>query len=164
MRTGIVLLASLLQLISSVAHAADANPWQLETRDRIEADFRAAMDAWAANQLWKLWQLGTRSSRSDLPESDFVERMRRGNARFGGEFSVTTIRTPSDTSTVAVLEARFRLESTRDAKFDIADRPFLMTLEEARWRVSLWDFVGLSSYFRPDYLPTPVRPTPHRGR
>ena len=57
---------------------------------------------------------------------------------------------------------RFGLEDKRRPWAESTERSFLLLLEDDRWRVNLWDFVGLANYFPPSYVPEqfPIVPPP----
>lgn len=147
---------------------AQSAPEQLA--QEAETAFRSAMEAWAYEEYWRLWEMGTRPSRSALPRQDFTDRMRRGNTRPAAGKQVEEMQVNSSASDSVLVSVRFGLEDRRRAFTDSVARPFLLRLEEGRWKVSLWDFVGLAYYFPPDFVlppplvtPPPTAPRPGRG-
>ena len=137
--------------------AAEPSP---STTPPVEAAFRGAMEAWGVDAHWRLWDMGTSASRAALSRQDFVDRMRRGNTEPEVGDHLNAIEVLSESSTVALLRARFSVRDTRRGWSAAVERAFLLRLEDGGWKMNLWDFVGLASYFPPDYLP--MRPGPFR--
>ena len=138
-----------------------------EVAQEAEAAFRSAMEAWAYEAYWRLWEMGTRDSRSALPREDFTDRMRRGNTQLAAGKHVEMIQMISTQPTSALVYARFGVEDKRRPWVDSTERPFLLNLEDGGWKVSLWDFVGLANYFpsdafpnQPLIIPPPITPRP----
>ena len=131
---------------------ADSTP--PEVTQEVEAAVRSAMQAWAYEEYWHLWDMGSSASRAALSKEEFTERMRRGNTRPAAGKQVEVVQVISSSSDSALVQVRFGLEDTRRPWAERADRPFLLRLEDGRWAVSLWDFVGLASYFPPDFFPS----------
>ena len=131
-----------------------------------EATFRSAMEAWAYDEFWRLWDLGSTASRAALPQGDFTDRMRAGTTRIAAGKQVEAIEVALRSSDLVVVYARFGLEDKRRPWAESTDRPFFLRYEEGRWTVNLWDFVGLAYYFAPDYFPAPplVVPPPRPSR
>ncbi|HSB71383.1 MAG TPA: hypothetical protein VLT62_18815 [Candidatus Methylomirabilis sp.] len=132
---------------------ADSTPEQ--TSQRVEATFRSAMAAWAYEEYWRLWEMGTGPSRSALPRQEFTDRMRRGNTQLAAGKQVEEIQVTSNSPESALLYVRFGLEDKRRVLTESVERPFLLRLEEGQWKVSLWDFIGLANFFPPDFVLTP---------
>jgi hypothetical protein len=118
-----------------------------------ESTFRSAMEAWAYEEYWRLWDMGTRISRSALPREDFTDRMRRGNTHPAAGKRIEMIQVLSTQPKSATVYVRFGVEDRRRSWVESTERPFLLNLEDGRWTVSLWDFVGLANYFPPDFFP-----------
>ena len=134
-----------------------------DTAQEAEAAFRSAMEAWAYEEYWRLWDMGSSASRTTLPREEFTDRMRRGNTRPAAGKQVETIQVISSSPDSALVTVRFGLEDKRRPWAESTDRPFLLKLEDGRWKVNLWDFVGLASYFPPEFFPGPplLVPPPH---
>ncbi len=138
-----------------------------DTSREIESAFRSAMEAWAAEAHWRLWEMGTSTTRAALPQSEFTDRLRRGNTipAHHGDLEAVVV---SESGGIALLRARFILQQVRGSKSQIAERsferPFILRHEDGGWRVNLWDFVGMASAFPPDDLPTRPVPPPHTKR
>ena len=134
----------------------------------IESAFRSAMEAWAAEAHWRLWEMGTGTTRAALPQSEFTDRLRRGNATPATHGNLEVVAVVSESAGIALLRARFILQQVRGSQSQIAERPFerpfILRYEEGEWRVNLWDFVGMASAFPPDYLPARPVPPPHTKR
>jgi hypothetical protein len=142
----------------------------LEVSQEAEAGFRSAMEAWAYEEYWRLWDMGARTSRAALSQGDFTERMRAGTTRPAAGKQVEAIQAIPTSPDAAVVYVRFGLEDKRRPWEESTERSFLLLLEDDRWRVNLWDFVGLANYFPPAYVPEqplivpPPRPPRPRER
>jgi hypothetical protein len=132
----------------------------LEVAQETEAAFRSAMQAWAYEEYWRLWDMGSRASRAALSREEFTARMRRGNTRPAAGKQVETLAVTSSSPDSALLDVRFGLEDTRRPWAESAGRPFVLRLEDGEWKVDLWDFVGLANYFPPDAFLGPPRIVP----
>jgi hypothetical protein len=134
-----------------------------------EAAFRSAMEAWAYDEFWRLWDMGSSASRRALSQGDFTDRMRAGTTRPAAGKQVEAIRVTPQSPDLAMIYVRFGLEDRRRPWAESTDRPFFVRLEDGRWAVNLWDFVGLASYFSPDFIPAqplfvpPPRPPRPKG-
>jgi hypothetical protein len=138
-------------LLRGASLTADSTPQ--EVAQEAEAAFRSAMQAWAYEEYWRLWDMGSSASRAALSREEFTDRMRRGNTRPAAGKQVEAVQTISSSPDSAMVAVRFGLEDKRRPWAESTDRPFLLRLEDGGWKVSLWDFVGLASYFPPDFFP-----------
>jgi hypothetical protein len=163
MRYAEALVGMVAAVVCAVGSLPAPDPYPLTTRP-MEATFHGAMEAWGAEAYWRLWDMGTSASRAALPQQDFVDRMRRGNTEpeVGGH--IHAIDVLSESSTVALVRARFSVRDTRRGWSEAVERAFLLRFEDGDWKVNLWDFVGLASYFPPDYLPMRPGHFPRGGR
>ena len=150
MMAAIVLGVSVL-VLRGTSLMADSTPE--EVAREAEAAFKSAMEAWAYEAYWRLWEMGTRSSRSALPREAFTDRMRRGNTQPSAGKQAELIQVISTQPTSVLIYVRFGVEDKRRSWVESTERPFLLSLEDGRWMVSLWDFVGLVNYFPPDFFP-----------
>ena len=136
-----------------------------ESAQEAEAAIKSAMEAWAYEQYWRLWDMGSKASRSALTREEFTQRMRTGNARPAAGRQVEAIQVVSTLPESALLQVRFGLEDRYRPWTESTDRPFVLLFEEGRWTVSLWDFVSLANYFPPIFVPSPpllLPPNPPR--
>ena len=156
----------LFAMITAPFPAGDAFPTELSpaTSLVIESAFRSAMEAWAAEAHWRLWEMGTSTTRAALPQSEFTDRLRRGNATPANHGDLEAVSVVSESAGIVLLRARFVLQHVRGSKSQVTERPFILKHEDGRWRVNLWDFVGMASAFPPDYLPARPVPSPHTKR
>ena len=160
----------LFSMATALFPARDAFPTELslDTSRAIESAFRSAMEAWAAEAHWRLWEMGTATTRAVLPQSEFTDRLRRGNATPANHGDLEVVAVVSESAGIALLRARFILQQVRGSQSQIAERsferPFILRHEDGGWRVNLWDFVGMASAFPPDYLPARPVPPPHTKR
>jgi hypothetical protein len=140
-----------------------------EVAQEAETAFRSAMDAWAYEEYWRLWDMGSSASRAALSREEFTERMRRGNSRPAAGKQVEAIQVVFSSRNAAVVQVRFGLEHKRRPWAESTNRPFLLRLEDGGWKVSLWDFASLANYFPPEFfqgqpliVPPPSTPR-HQG-
>ena len=157
------LVVMVVAVICAVGSLPAADPFP-STTPLVEATFRGAMEAWGVDAHWRLWDMGTSASRAALPQQEFVDRMRRGNTEPEVGDHLNVIEVLSESSTVALVRVRFSLRDTRRGWSEAVERAFLLRFEDGGWKVNLWDFVGLASYFPPDYLPMRPGPFPRGGR
>jgi hypothetical protein len=124
------------------------------------------MEAWAYDEFWRLWDMGSSASRAALSQAAFTDRMRAGTTRPAAGKQVEVIQGIPNSPDTALVYVRFGLEGKRRLRAESTDRMFLLRLEDGRWAVNLWDFVGLAYYFPPEYLPEQplVFPPPHSPR
>ena len=124
------------------------------------------MEAWAYDEFWRLWDLGSIASRAALSQADFTDRMRAGTTRPAAGRQVEMIQVELQSPGLAVVYAQFGLEDKRRPWVESAARSFFLRSEEGRWAVNLWDFIGLAYYFPPDYFPPPplIVPPPRPPR
>lgn len=170
MRRVVMAILVVAGLLALRGHSPGAELIPQERVERAEAAFRSAMQAWAYEEYWRLWEMGTRASRSALPVQDFTDRLRRGNARLAAGKQVEELEATSNSPDSALIYVKFGLEDRRRVLMESVARPFLLKFEEGQWRVSLWDFVGLANYFPPEFMlppplviPPPSTPQPRRG-
>jgi hypothetical protein len=82
------------------------------------------MEAWAAAAHWRLWEMGTSTTRAALPHPEFTDRLRRGNATPTNQGGLEAVNVVSESAGIALLRARFILQQVRGSKSQIAERPF----------------------------------------
>ena len=150
-------------LLRTAAPAADWTPQQ--AAQEAETAFRSAMQAWAYDEYWRLWDMGSRASRAVLSREQFTERMQNGTSRPAAGKQVEAIQVASISPDSGTVQVRFGLEDKRRPWAESTERLFFLKREDGEWKVSLWDFVGLANYFPPDFfqgrplsLPPPSTP------
>ena len=156
----------LIAMATALFPARGAVPAELsaDVSRAIESALRNAIAAWAAEAHWRLWEMGTRTTRAALPQFESTDRLRRGNATPANRAEHEAIAVVSESAGIALVRTRFVLQHVRSDQSQVAERPFILRHEEGAWRVNLWDFVGMASAFPPDYLPARPVPTPHTKR
>ncbi len=137
-------------LLQGAVLTADWTPQQVA--QEAEMAFRSAMQAWAYDEYWRLWDMGSSASRAVLSREQFTERMQSGTSRPAAGKQVEAIRVVSTSPDSATVQVRFGLEDKRRPWAESTDRPFFLKLEDGEWKVSLWDFVGLANYFPPEFF------------
>jgi hypothetical protein len=136
-----VALASTIAL--AVAQSTTQSPSEDILRD-VEFAFREAMELFSYNQLWRLWELGTSSSRNAIKQNEFADRT-------GKTWKLKTIEdykisiTSQDTATVVarlrIEEARMLLQPGGVAWVETSvTRHLSFRYEDGRWRPQLWGF------------------------
>ncbi len=164
-KRGTLLLSLLLLSCCFSARSVGAqDPASPSIDQQVIETFRSAMEAWGYEQYGRLWEMGTKASRSGLTPEDFTDRMRRGTSQpaVGTEIAVDQVISALPGS--ALLYVQFGLRDRHLPRQEITSRPFMLSLEDGAWRVNLWDFVGLANYFPPQYLPPwpTIQPAPSR--
>jgi hypothetical protein len=114
---------------------------------------RTAIGAWAYNQYWRLYAMGSKESRSRISEKDFVEQMQRGSSAPGIGFEILDVRIAgSHALIVAKLQMEYRFSGP-----NLRNRPpfapptdqtiqVMLVYQEGAWRINLHQFVGMASY------------------
>ncbi len=146
-----------------------------DTRDagrggqEAEAAFRSAMEAWAYDEFWRLWDMGSSASRRALSQGDFTDRMRAGTTRPAAGKQVEAIRVTHNLPTLPSSMSGSAWRTDADHGRRVPTGQIFSGFEDGRWTVNLWDFVGLASYFSPDFIPAqplfvpPPRPPRPKG-
>ena len=129
------------------AESTPTDPWFAENT------FRAAINAWAYSEYWRLYAMGTTESRTALSEKDFADRMDKGSRKPGMGLEILEVRV---TETQAVVKAKVRMEYGKYSPY-AGNRPpipgsadetmqVLLVYQKGDWRVNLYQFVGMSGY------------------
>ena len=153
----IVLTLSVLPLALAATPEPESAP---QDPQFAEHAIRAALSAWAYNQLWRLYSMGSTQSRASLSERDFVDQMERGWRRPGVGVEILEVKV---TGSYAVAKARVRLELdtskmpgspvVRPGPVEL--RPMLLgpieetvqlglVYQDGDWRINLYDFLRMS--------------------
>lgn len=118
-----------------------------------ERAFRNAIDAWACNQYWRLYAMGSTESQARLSEKDFVEQMERGSSAPGIGLEILDVRIAGSHALIVArlqMEYRFAGPHTRNRPPFAAptDQTIQVMLvhQEGAWRINLHQFVGMASY------------------
>ena len=127
--------------VAWVAHAQVPSTEQT-VRD-AETAFRTVMEAWAYDQHWKMWELGTRGSQFGITQNDFGTRMRLAQLKpaAGKQVEALQVFPEAPGATVSV---RFTLETRRRQLVQVVWN-FPAFYEEAAWRFDLNEFLKLLS-------------------
>jgi hypothetical protein len=140
---------SLLFLLSSAAltfHPAVVKAQQFSraavARD-AETAFRAMMEAWAYDQHWRMWEMGTESSRMSISQNDFADRLRLSTIKPAAGKQVEAIQVDAQSATRAAVQARFSLEHHRQHRIRAFTLSTAAALEYDNWRFNLQDFLLL---------------------
>ena len=144
-------------VLASVGFAVAGDPQpQAAPQDPqfVELAFRAAVTAWAYNEYWRLYGMGTKDSRAALSEKDFVVQMEQGWRRPGIGVEIVDVHIRG---VHAVIRAKLRMEYGRYTRERIGSWPFqtgptdemvqsVLLYEEGEWRVNLYQLVGMARY------------------
>jgi hypothetical protein len=142
-------------VLASVSGAFARDP-QVAPQDPqfAEVAFRAAVSAWAYNEYWSLYGMGTRDSRAVLSEKDFVLQMEQGARRPGIGLEIVDVHIRG---VHAVIRAKVRMEYGRCPGERFGNRPpptgptdevvqSVLVYEDGAWRINLYQFVGMARY------------------
>ncbi len=121
----------------------------------VEYAFRAAITAWAYDEHWRLYAMGTKGSRATLSETDFVERMRKGTGRPRSDVTIHEVRISGSHAVVQAtlqLEYRpstdpYRKPAPRVASPAEKTVQVILVYEDGDWRINIQHFVGMSGYY-----------------
>jgi hypothetical protein len=158
-------LAGLLALLLASGIFA-AGPGRAEgdpsTAARVESAFRAAMQAWAADDYWRLWEMGMAGSRAAVPRGRFVGQMSRGCCKplASGVGKVEIQVLGPDRAMVLVAMTLDRCGGSQTQAVQVA---LVASLEEETWRWNLSDWIGIAHYPAPSSVTPwlqPYRPAP----
>ncbi len=149
-------LAGALALLAvlSIASAAVPQSQPVPQDPRFPEDaFRSAITAWAYNEYWRLYAMGTRESRAALSEQDFADQMEKGSRRPGIGFEILDARIAGSQ---ALIKAKVRMEYGKYAPYARSRPPTpgsadetmqaVLIYQEGDWRINLHQFVGMSGY------------------
>lgn len=117
-----------------------------ETRERIENQFRAAMQAWGYREFWRLWDMGMASTRFAVTREEFLRRMERGTAKPSGGGAIEAIAVELISGERGVIRARIRLDGDRAFGTFVVPRVFSVVFDEGDWRFNLYDFLITAQY------------------
>lgn len=112
------------------------------------------MTAWAYNEYWRLYGMGTTESRAALSEKDFVFQMEQGIRKPGIGAEILDVHTRG---VYAVVRAKVRMEYGRYLREGTGSRPLprgptdeviqsVLICDEGEWRINLYQFVGMARY------------------
>jgi hypothetical protein len=151
-----MVLASAFAIALAAAGCAFAGDPQAAPQDPqlVELAFRAAVSAWAYNEYWSLYGMGTRDSRAALSEKDFVLQMEQGARRPGIGVEIVDVHIRG---VHAVIRAKVRMEYGRYPGERFGNRPpptgptdemvqSVLVYEDGAWRINLYQFVGMARY------------------
>jgi hypothetical protein len=153
----VVLTLSFLPVALAATPESESAP---QDPQRAEYAIRAAFSAWAYNQFWRLYTMGSTQSRASLSERDFVDQMEKGWRKPGVGVEILEVKV---TGSYAVTKARVRLEletskmpgSPVVRPGPVESRPMLrgpivetvqlgLVYQEGDWRISLYEFLGMA--------------------
>jgi hypothetical protein len=108
-----------------------------------ETAFRAMMEAWAYDQHWRMWEMGTESSRMSISQNDFADRLRLSTIKPAAGKQVEAIQVYAESGTQANINARFSLEHHKQHRIRAFTLSTTAALEYDNWRFHLQDFLLL---------------------
>jgi hypothetical protein len=126
-----------------IAHSQLPSPEQI-VRD-AESAFRNIMEAWAYDQHWKMWEMGTRGSQFGITQNDFGTRMRLAQLKPAAGKQVEALQVFPEAPGRATVSVRFTLENRRRQLVQFVWN-FPTVYEESAWRFDLNEFLKILSY------------------
>ena len=109
-RTFWLVLAALMFAASPASSQNVASSSEIVARD-VESALRAAMEAWAYDQHWKMWEMGTQASQISNPQRDFAEEMRLRMIKPAAGKQIEGLRVQPRSEWEAQAVVRFSLEN-----------------------------------------------------
>jgi len=147
------LTGAFVALVSSVAAAYPQTQDVPQDPAVAERAFRNAIDAWAYNQYWRLYAMGSKESQARLAEKEFVEQMERGSSAPGIGLEILDVRIAGSHALIVArlqMEYRFVSPHTRNRPPFAAPTDqtiqVMLVYQEGAWRINLHQFVGMASY------------------
>jgi hypothetical protein len=137
----LLLLIPALVLLAPLGFAAEFDPAPV-ARD-AEAAFRNLMEAWAYDQHWRMWEMGTESSRMSVGQNDFADRLRVSTIKPAAGKQVEALQVVAHSPTQAVIQARFSLEHHKQRRIRSFTLSTTAALEYGNWRFNVQDFLLL---------------------
>jgi hypothetical protein len=103
------------------------------------------MEAWAYDQHWKMWEMGTEGSQFSIAQNDFGDRMRLAGIKPAAGKQVEAIRVSLQAPGSALVSVRFTLV-TRAHRLVQFVWNFAAYYDGREWRLDLNDFLKLINY------------------
>jgi hypothetical protein len=108
-----------------------------------ETSFRHMMEAWAYDQHWRMWDMGTESSRMSVSQNDFADCLRLSTIKPAAGKQVEAVQVYPQSATRADIQARFSLEHHKRHRIRAFTLTTTAALEYDNWRFNLQDFLLL---------------------
>ena len=135
------LLILVMVLAAPLSFAAEFDPAPV-ARD-AETAFRNMMEAWAYDQHWHMWEMGTESSRMSISQNEFADRLRVSAIKPAAGKQVEAIQVSPQSATRADIQARFSLEHHKQQRIRSFTLNTTAVLEYGSWRFNVQDFLML---------------------
>ncbi len=152
----LVILMSLIAVALAFPISTPAEEFSPDTVAlEAETEFRNLMEAWAYDQHWRMWEMGTEASRKAISQTDFSDRMRQSNITPAAGKQVEAIKVYPHSANNADVYARFTLENNLLRRHQTFTVTFPAFKEWGRWTFQLGDILNLlnSDYWYSDYEP-----------
>jgi hypothetical protein len=108
-----------------------------------ETAFRAFMEAWAYEQHWRMWEMGTEASRRDIGQNEFADRLRASKIKPAAGEQVEALEADPHSERYVELDVRFSLENAWDATSHSFSGTIAAQKEGPEWKFNLRDFLRL---------------------
>ena len=132
----------LVLLLSSVAAAGEApSPADVQ---RAEYRVRTAVQAWAYEQWWTLWDMGNATSQSQIPREEFASRMAKGYHRAAPGRQIEALQVSLTSPTYGTANVRLGIRSAFSPSEKVVHRIFGLQMEDGDWKITLHDFLSLT--------------------
>ncbi len=122
--------------------ATDDASLEVAARD-AETAFRAFMEAWAYDQHWRMWEMGTEASRKGIGQNEFADRLRASKIKPAAGKQVEALEADPHSARYVELDVRFSLENSWDATSNSFSETIEARKEGAEWKFDLGDFLQL---------------------
>lgn len=108
-----------------------------------ETAFRAFMEAWAYDQHWRMWEMGTEDSQARIGQNEFADRLRLKGIKPAAGKQVEAIEVYPQSARRVEMDVRFTLESPRDSTSESFSGTISAWKEGAAWKFNLGQFLRL---------------------
>jgi hypothetical protein len=136
-------LTGVLLLLAAPASAQRADfDSEVVARD-AEAAFRAFMEAWAYDQHWRMWEMGTEDSQARIGQNEFANRLRLKGIKPAAGKQVEAIEVYPQSARRVEMDVRFTLENPRDSTSESFSGTISAWKEGAAWKFNLGQFLRL---------------------
>ena len=139
-------LPILILVLAVPSHTTPAESPAEIVSSQVESAFRSAMEAWAYEQYWKLWEMGTNLERLRVTQNDFSDRMRAGLTRPVAGRQIEAMAVQVNSLESAMVLARITIDRRHLQRQEVVSRSFLFKFEDGSWRIVLYDFQALAGY------------------
>jgi len=110
-----------------------------------ERAVRAMMEAWAYDEHWKMWEMGTEKSQAGISQHDFADELRLRMVKPAAGKQVEGLRVQPRSEWEAQAVVRFSLENHKTHRIQAMTWTFPLWQDDVgNWRFDLGDFLELT--------------------